>query len=162
MSDRLECARAKYLSLLEVLRGVQIYLPVGPLGHHDGPDIPTEGQLVFGIVVHLVLPEHRRVPVALVKFKDCDCLNGGRLVVLQDQERKLMVIPYVLALRTTTSRLTVADMCIAVFSISLVAEINRCVASTLPAHHIVVHKIPGEIDDLFFTWGVCAVVVAIA
>ena len=107
-----------HLLLIEVLRGVQIYLPVGSLGHHDGPDIPTEGQLDFGIVVHLVLPEHRRVPVTLIKFKDCDRLNGGRLVVPQDQERKISVIPYVLALRTTTSRLTVADMCIAGFSTS--------------------------------------------
>lgn len=117
---------------------VEIYLPVAALGHHDGSDIRAGCQCDFGIFVRSVFPEHRRVPVALRQFKGCDCLVDGRLIVCQGQERKLSVEPCVLALRPTTSGLTVLDIHFAESTIRLGAEQGRCIASTLPAHHLVV------------------------
>ena len=75
----------------EVFLRVEIHLPVSALGHHDGSDIRAGCQRDFGIAVLSVLPEHRRVPVALRQFKDCDRLVDGRLIVGQSQERKLSV-----------------------------------------------------------------------
>ena len=145
-----------------IVFSVSVDPPVISRGHHDGPDVGADGQLLFGVVILLIVPQHGRVAMALGLVEDSNGLSLCWVVWHENYLRQGVVNSCVFACCFTSSRLAIVEVAwiLALTSISLRAESNSDVSSALPAAHRVVKPLACQIVHSLLTATVFSAVVS--